>query len=127
MLNEHLDFSEAEYKALLDKSTEMVLRQFQTVQNQKGYHDHPQAEVEQWFNEELPEQSMDVPTLLDEVEKKVLHTATGNLGPNMYAYVMSGGNQIAIIAEKLAHTINQNQTKWHLAPAMNEIEKRVIR
>ncbi|MEM8763867.1 MAG: pyridoxal-dependent decarboxylase [Bacteroidota bacterium] len=127
MLNEHLDFSEAEFKSLLDKSTEMVLRQFQTVQNQKGYHDHPQAEVERWFDEEIPEHGMDIPTLLDEVENKVLHTATGNLGPNMYAYVMSGGNQMAIIAEKLANTINQNQTKWHLAPAMNEIEKRVIR
>ena len=34
---------------------------------------------------------------------------------------------MAIIAEKLASTINQNQTKWHLAPALNEIEKRVIK
>ena len=76
MLNEHLDFSQSEYKALLDNSTEMVLRQFQTVQNQKGYHDHPQAEVEQWFDEKIPELGMDVLTLLDEVEQKVLHTAT---------------------------------------------------
>ena len=121
-----LDFTESEYKKLLDKSSELVLNQFEKIDVQKGYHDFPQKEVEQWFAEELPEHGMDAFQLLDEVEQKVLNTATGNLGPHMYAYVMSGGNQMSIIAEKLATTINQNQTKWHLAPAMNEIEKRVI-
>ncbi|WP_190809495.1 pyridoxal-dependent decarboxylase [Flagellimonas sp. S3867] len=122
-----LDFSLNDYKALLDKSNELVLRQFENIHERKGYHDHPQSAVEQWFNEELPEHGMDASKLLDEIEEKVLNTATGNLGPHMYAYVMSGGNQISIIAEKLATTINQNQTKWHLGPAMNEIEKRVIK
>lgn len=126
MSSNTLDFSENQYKKLLDKSTELVLKQFETIQTQKGYHDYPQKEVEQWFDQELPENGMDLDTLLTEIETKVLNTATGNLGPHMYAYVMSGGNQMAIIAEKLATTINQNQTKWHLAPAMNEIEKRVI-
>ncbi|PRX53893.1 pyridoxal phosphate-dependent decarboxylase family protein [Flagellimonas meridianipacifica] len=127
MSEETLDFSNGEFKQLLNQSSELVLRQFENIHNQKGYNDHPQKEVEQWFDEELPEEGLDPSKLLDEVETKVLNTATGNLGPHMYAYVMSGGNQMAIIAEKLANTINQNQTKWHLAPAMNEIEKRVIR
>ena len=126
MNEETLDFSSNDFKQLLDRSSEFVLNQFNTIQTQKGYHDYPQKEVESWFEEELPEEGMNPSTLLDEVETKVLSTATGNLGPHMYAYVMSGGNQMAIIAEKLASTINQNQTKWHLAPAMNEIEKRVI-
>ncbi|MGX1929675.1 pyridoxal phosphate-dependent decarboxylase family protein [Flagellimonas sp. 2504JD4-2] len=127
MTDNTLDFTQNDYKALLDKSSELVLRQFENIHQQKGYHDYPQSQVEQWFDEELPAQGMDNSKLLDEVEKKVLNTATGNLGPHMYAYVMSGGNQISIIAEKLATTINQNQTKWHLGPAMNEIEKRVIK
>ncbi|MEX0314496.1 MAG: aspartate aminotransferase family protein [Allomuricauda sp.] len=127
MSDNTLDFTQNDYKALLDKSSELVLRQFENIHQQKGYHDHPQSQVEQWFDEELPEQGMDTSRLLDEVGEKVLNTATGNLGPHMYAYVMSGGNQISIIAEKLATTINQNQTKWHLGPAMNEIEKRVIK
>lgn len=127
MTDATLDFSNNDYKELLDKSTELVLRQFENIELQKGYHDHPQSEVENWFDEALPENGMDPSQLLDEVEEKVLNTATGNLGPHMYAYVMSGGNQMSIIAEKLATTINQNQTKWHLAPAMNEIEKRVVK
>ena len=33
---------------------------------------------------------------------------------------------MSIVAEQIAATINQNNTKWHLAPSMHEIEKRVI-
>jgi glutamate/tyrosine decarboxylase-like PLP-dependent enzyme len=44
----------------------------------------------------------------------------------MYAYVMSGGNQISTVAELIMSTVNQNNARWHLAPSMAEIEKRVI-
>lgn len=121
-----LDLNQEEFKKVLDQSTQLVLKQFENIEQLKGYHDYPQAQVEGWFKEELPKVGMTASDLLKEVEQKVLNTATGNLGPHMYAYVMSGGNQMAIAAEKLAATINQNQTKWHLAPALNEIEKRVI-
>lgn len=126
-MDKTLDLSQKNFKELLDRSTELVLHQFKKIDRLEGYHDFPQKEVEAWFNEPLPDHGMDHSRLLNEVEEKVLKTATGNLGPHMYAYVMSGGNQMAIIAEKLATTINQNQTKWHLAPALNEIEKRVIK
>ncbi|MDT0540439.1 pyridoxal-dependent decarboxylase [Croceitalea sp. P059] len=123
---ETLDFNKAIFKKLLEQTTELILNQFQGLDKSKGYHDFPQQEVEDWFVESLPKKGMDISLLLDDVAKKVLRTATGNLGPHMYAYVMSGGNQVSILAEQLATTINQNQTKWHLGPAMNEIEKRVI-
>ena len=126
-MQQSLDYPNREFKRLLDLSTELVLNQFSKVEDLNGYHDHSQKEVESWFNEILPEKGMGYDELLKQVEEKVLKTATGNLGPHMYAYVMSGGNQMAIVAEKLASTINQNQTKWHLAPSLNEIEKRVIR
>ena len=121
-----LDSTTNDFKALLDLSTKLVLKKFERIEELHGYNDFPQKEVESWFDESLPLEGMDYEELLNEVEQKILNTATGNLGPHMYAYVMSGGNQMAIIAEKLAATINQNQTKWHLAPALNEVEKRVI-
>lgn len=126
-MQKSLDLPNPEFKSLLDLSTDLVLKQFAHIEDLKGYHYHPQQEVESWFDESLPEEGIAHEELLKEVEQKVLTTATGNLGPHMYAYVMSGGNQIAIAAEKLAATINQNQTKWHLAPALNEIEKRVVK
>lgn len=126
MINDSLDFSNDQFKELLEKSTQLVLNQYKNLHELKGYNDFSQKEVESWFDEEIPNNGMGFNKLLNIVEKRVLQTATGNLGPHMYAYVMSGGNQMAIVAEKLAATINQNQTKWHLGPAMNEIEKRVI-
>lgn len=125
-MENNLDLAPEDFKNLLDKTTALVVKQLTNSYHQKGYHHFPQPEVEKWFDEPLPKQGMDNETLLNYVEEKVLNTATGNLGPHMYAYVMAGGNQIGIIAEKLAATVNQNVTKWHLAPAMIEIEKRVI-
>jgi aromatic-L-amino-acid decarboxylase len=126
MANETLDLPQEEFKELLDKSTELILNQFSKLNEQKAYHFHPQKDVESWFNEELPQDGMNSYQLLEEVQEKVLKTATGNLGPHMYAYVMAGGTQMSIIAEQLATTINQNVGKWHLAPAINEIEKRIV-
>ncbi len=126
MKNESLDLDEAEFKKLLEKSNELIINQFRNANSKKAYHDFPQVEVESWFDELLPYEGMVNRDLLEEVEKKVINTATNNFGPHMYAYVMAGGNQISTIAELLATTLNQNPTKWHLAPAMNEIEKRVI-
>ena len=121
-----LDFSQEELKTLLDKSTELILKQFEKAYQQPGYHDFPQKEVASWFDEPIPTEGMPLDALFDLVETKILDTATGNLAPNMYAYVMTGGNQVSIVADALASTINQNVTKWHLAPAITEIEKRVI-
>lgn len=121
-----MDFPLETFKSHLETSLAYILQKFQAVDQIKGYHYYTQKEVESWFDEPMPKKSMSMTELLSMVESKVLNTATGNLGPHMYAYVMSGGNQTAIIAEQLATTINQNQTKWHLAPALNEIEKRVI-
>lgn len=126
MNNNTLDLNHEAFRDLLNKSTELVLNQFEGVQQQRGYHSHPQKEVEAWFKEPLPQEGMDHYALLEETKNKVLDKATGNFGPHMYAYVMAGGTQMSIIAEQLAATINQNQGKWHLAPSMNEIEKRVI-
>jgi glutamate/tyrosine decarboxylase-like PLP-dependent enzyme len=125
-MNNTLDFSQEEYKAILDKSSDLVLKQFEDILEKPGYHYFEQKEVESWFDELLPQDGMAIDDLFQLVEEKILNTATGNLGPNMYAYVMGGGNQISIIGDKLASTINQNVGKWHLSPAITEIDKRVV-
>ncbi len=125
-MNTTLDFEIETFKSLLDKSTNLIVNQYADVQSQKGYHDFSQREIESWFNEIVPKNGMSIDELFQIVEEKIFKTATGNIGPNMYAYVMGGGNQISIIADKLCSAINQNVAKWHLAPALTEIDKRVI-
>lgn len=121
-----LDLNQNDFQQLLKKVNDLVLNQYAKVSTQKGFHDYSQKEVESWFEEPLPEKGMDNDDLLSFIEERVLNTATGNLGPHMYAYVMSGGNQMSTVADLLANTINQNPTKWHLSPPMVEIEKRVV-
>ena len=126
-MNNTLDYPQEEFQKILEKTSSIILDQYSNLASQKGFNVNSQEEVESWFNEPLPLEGKDSLTLLQEAKTKVLDSATGNLGLNMYAYVMSGGNQMSTIAELLLSTINQNNTKWHLAPAMAEIEKRVIR
>ena len=125
-MNDSLDFEIKTFKSLLDKSTDLIVNQYTKVHSQKGYHDIPQSEVESWFDEPVPVKGMSTDKLFQIIKEKVYDTATGNIGPNMYAYVMAGGNQMGIIADKLSSAINQNVAKWHLAPALTEIDKRVI-
>jgi aromatic-L-amino-acid/L-tryptophan decarboxylase len=126
-MNKSLDFTPKEFKKILDKTSKLLQNQYANLETQKGFNAPNQTELENWFDEPLPRESSDSLQLLDDVKTKIFDSATGNLGPNMYAYVMSGGNQMSTIAELLMSTINQNNAKWHLAPAMAEIEKRVVK
>ncbi|MGB0524444.1 MAG: pyridoxal phosphate-dependent decarboxylase family protein, partial [Flammeovirgaceae bacterium] len=123
---ESLDYSLETFHDLLLKSNEFVLNKFEEMHTAKAFSGVTPAQVQAWFDEPIPKKGMEPLALLDFVKEKVLDTATMNIGPNMYAYVMTGGNQISILAEKLAATINQNVGKWHLAPVMSELEKRVV-
>jgi aromatic-L-amino-acid decarboxylase len=122
-----LDYSQEEFQQILEKTSTMILEHYNTLDTIKGFNAPPQHELENWFNEPLPRTGKDSFELLGEVKQKIFETATGNLGQNMYAYVMSGGNQMSTVADLLAATVNQNNAKWHLAPAMAEIEKRVVK
>ena len=126
-MHNSLDLPKDQFKELLDKSSHMILEKFENLEEQKAFHFYSQKEIEGWFDEPLPTEGMDDDALLAFVKEKVIDTATNNLGPYMYAYVMAGGTQMSIIGDKLAAAINQNVGKWHLAPAINEIEKRVIK
>jgi aromatic-L-amino-acid/L-tryptophan decarboxylase len=121
-----LDYSPQEFQQILDKTSEILTHQYANLETQKGFNAPSQETLATWFDEPLPRTGLAPLQLLDEAKSKVFDASTGNMGPNMYAYVMSGGNQMSTIAEFLMSTINQNNTKWHLAPAMTEIEKRVV-
>ncbi len=126
-MNNNLDYSPEAFQEILEKASEIIQQQYEHLPTQKGYNAPPQEILEKWFDEPLPVHGKDSLELLDEAKQKVFDTATGNLGLNMYAYVMSGGNQMSTVGELLSSTINQNGAKWHLSPAMTEIEKRIVK
>ena len=121
-----LDYPLDEFASLLQKSSDIVIDRYAHLDGAKAYAGLTPKEVELWFNEPVPEEGMEPSNLLDLVKEKVMDTATLNIGTNMYAYIMAGGTQMSILAELLAASINQNVGKWHLAPVMSELEKRVV-
>lgn len=126
MSDHSLDYPLDRYRSLLDKTSDMIIQKFEAMGDQKAYAGILPAEVRSWFDEAVPQRGMEPEALLDLVQEKVIDTATLNMAPKMFAYVMSGGNQISTIAEMLATTVNQNVGKWHLAPIMSELERRVV-
>lgn len=125
-MNNTLDFPPEQFEKLLNKTSGLVINQLSSLEEKKAYYYFPQKEVERWFDEPLPTEGMNPEEVIDLFKELVMDTATNNVGPYMYAYVMAGGSQMSLLAEKLTATINQNVGKWHLGPAVSEIEKRVV-
>ena len=126
-MTQSLDYSPEDFEQILQETAKIIQKQYENLEFLKGFNSVAQPEVAAWFDEPLPLLGMDYRHLLAETKQKVMDTATGNLGHNMYAYVMSGGNQMSTIAELLMSTVNQNSGKWHLSPSMTEIEQRVVK
>lgn len=120
-----LDFSSETFESLLNKVCEQVLNKFQSMDTDLAFSGLTPEAIQEWMSEPLPNEGMEASELLDIVQKKVVDTATLNMAPKMFAYVMAGGTQISILAELLSTTINQNIGKWHLAPVLTEMEKQV--
>ena len=65
--------------------------------------------------------------LLKKLDKNLITTSNFNPSPNYYGYITGGGNQMGVLAEFIKSALNQNNLKWHSAPANTEIEKIVIK
>ncbi len=120
-----LDFPQEAFEALLNKTCDQVLRKFESMDTDMAFSGLTPTDIQSWLSEPIPNTGMDTSALLDMVQEKVVDTATLNMAPKMFAYVMAGGTQVSILAELLATTINQNIGKWHLAPVLTEMEKQV--
>ena len=121
-----LDQSLDVFQELLQKGTELIVERYTGMDDARAYAGYCPEEVESWFNEPIPQKGMENDALLKLIKSKILDTATLNFGPNMFAYVMAGGTQVSVLAEMVGSSINQNVAKWHSAPIMSEIEKRVV-
>ena len=121
-----LDWSLSEFERVLQRAVGLVVERYGTLDTAPVFAQVTPPEVEAWFREPVPEAPMPIDALLDTVKTTVLDTATMNVGPHMYAYVMAGGTHVSVLAELFAAAIDQNGGKWHLGPALSALEERVI-
>lgn len=122
-----LDFNESNFKSLMLKTSSILSEWNKKIRGVKIYQNtHPSA-LKAVFDEELPENGMNPEDVLDKIGTDVFTYSNYNPSPNYYGYITGGGNQMAIMVEALRTALNQNNLKWHSAPANSEIEKIVIK
>ena len=89
-----LDFDDQVFSDLMQQASDIAKTQYASMGERPAYQMFEPSEVASWFAEDLPESGMSFSTLLQEADEKVLQTATNNMGPHMYGYVMAGGTQV---------------------------------
>ena len=123
-----MDFSKEKFETLVHKSLNIIENWYEsTLRKNKIYHNNKVKDIKKLFNITKENKSIDPEKTLEHLGQHLLHNSNFNPSPNYYGYITGGGNQIGIIAEFLKSALNQNNLKWHSAPANTEIEKIVIR
>ena len=124
--DDNLDSSLAVFEQQLNHAVRLIVSRYETMYDANAHSGIAPAVARQWFDEPIPEAGISMDEVLRITNEKVIAHPTMNLGTKMFAYVMSGGNQVSVIADLIGSALNQNAAKWHLAPSMTEIERRVI-
>ena len=123
-----MDFSEKKFQVLINKSLKIIQHWYKsTLRNNKIYHNNKVKDIRKVFDIPKNNKSDDPEKVLQYLERNLLNNSNFNPSPNYYGYITGSGNQIGIVAEFLKIALNQNNLKWHSAPANTEIEKIVIR
>jgi len=123
-----LDFSPELLRKLIIRSADIINEWYSKgIRNNKIYNNHSPSEIRSLFDKPLPEEGDNPEHLLEIIKDDVFKTSNFNPSPNYYGYITGGGNHASIIAELLKASLNQNNLKWHSAPANSEIEKIVIK
>jgi aromatic-L-amino-acid/L-tryptophan decarboxylase len=123
----NLDFTQDELRQYLNKAADIIDEIYSDKLNRRVFAGKSPSEVQSLFLENLPTDGVPITELLEKVRVDVVGAATMNIGPRYYGYITGGGNQVAILAEMLSASINQNNLKWHSSPVSSEMEKLVIR
>ncbi|PAU95341.1 pyridoxal-dependent decarboxylase [Aliifodinibius salipaludis] len=122
-----LDVSPKQFKRWIDEAGKLIASHYQEHGESKVFAGKSPSEVQELLNESLPEDPKNIGSLLDEVGEKVLSTITNSAGPRYFGYITGGGNQVAVLAEMIKASLNQNNLKWHSSPVSTELERLVMR
>ncbi len=122
-----LDVSPQQFKCWIDEAGKLVASHYQEHSEAKVFAGKSPTEVQELLGEPLPDDPQDMGSLLDEVGEKILSTITNSAGPRYFGYITGGGNQVAVLAEMIKASLNQNNLKWHSSPVSTELERLVMR
>ncbi len=122
-----LDVSPKQFQQWITEAGRVISDFYNQGKEQNVFAGKSPREVQKLLEESLPTEPEDVSDLLNEVSEKVMSTITNNIGPKYYGYITGGGNQVAVLAEMIKASLNQNNLKWHSSPVSTEMERLVMR
>ncbi|MDZ7691825.1 MAG: hypothetical protein U5K69_11980 [Balneolaceae bacterium] len=94
----------------MEKAGKAVEDLYKQLPDKKVYQNPTPADVQQAFEQHIPESGMALDELVHKVEEDVFRHATLNVGPYYYGDI-TGGNQAGILGEMIKAALNQNNLK----------------
>ncbi len=96
------------------------------LRGKKIYNNSSPKEIRKTFKINTKNKKTDPSEVIEHLNQNLIKYSNFNPSPNYYGYITGGGNQIGILGEFIKSALNQNNLKWHSAPANSEIEKITI-
>ncbi|NGP77800.1 aminotransferase class I/II-fold pyridoxal phosphate-dependent enzyme [Balneolaceae bacterium YR4-1] len=122
-----LDVPTRQFQRWIEEAGELIAEYYEEKSDKRVFAGKSAGEVIALFDEPLPEKSSEIESVLSEVREKVLESITNSAGPKYFGYITGGGNQVAVLAEMIKASLNQNNLKWHSSPVSTEMERLVMR
>jgi glutamate/tyrosine decarboxylase-like PLP-dependent enzyme len=122
-----LDVPSDQFRKWIEQTGRLITDFSQQNSEAKVFAGKSPGEVQKLLEEPLPADPEDIEDLLDDVSNKILSTITNSVGPRYFGYITGGGNQVAVLAEMIKASLNQNNLKWHSSPVSTELERLVMR
>jgi glutamate/tyrosine decarboxylase-like PLP-dependent enzyme len=118
-----LVLSDADYKAVFERISQLALEYVTSVSERPTFPKVTGNETEALFAKPLPEHGMGSRALDDLGEAMASVRVTG---PRFFGYVLGSGEPIGAAADLLASVLNQNVTAWRSSPSAVTIERVVV-
>lgn len=125
-LYQNLDMKKDAFKKLGYEVIDAIAEYYESIKERRIISESNSKEIEQVFEEALPQSGQDAASILEEWKQRVLPHATHLGSPRYFGFVNGSGNLISVLAVALATSVNMNAGGWKAGPAATEIERRAI-
>jgi glutamate/tyrosine decarboxylase-like PLP-dependent enzyme len=100
----------------------MIVDHIESLRNKPVVHKKDRLSLESCLREPLPEQKVDISTVIRQVQQDVLGNITHNDHPRYFAFVSGPSNFVSAMADALASGFNVISTDWMDASGPSEVE-----
>ncbi len=118
-----LVLSDAAYKAVFERITQLSLEYVASVNERPTFPKITGSESEALFAKPLPDKGMG-DRALDDLAAVIRSVRV--TGPRFFGYVLGSGEPVGAAADLLASVLNQNVTAWRSSPSAATIERVVV-